>query len=248
MKTVTGILPPAEALFRVLESSWPAAAKYDRHGWIIREGRGGGKRVSAATAASPGGRRLPDIRTAEEEMNRLGQRPLFMIRQGDAGLDRALHDRGYGIVDPVTFYSGNPGELAVGEPNGPDAVFGDLPLAVQKRIWADGGVGSSRLAVMMRVRGPRAWILGRKDDRPAGTVFVAIHDGIAMVHALYVRPRFRGKGMGRQLMSAAAGWSCRRSARFLILAVTRDNAAAAKLYRSLGMIRVGDYHYRMMPG
>ncbi len=245
---MTENVPPAEALFRTLESSWPAAARYTRDGWIIREGRGGGKRASAATSVVPDGRRLPDIGAAEEEMGRLGQPPLFMVRQGEAGLDDALCDRGYEIVDPVIFYSGNPGELAIGEPNGPDAVFGDLPLAIQARIWAEGGIGPSRLAVMKRVNGARTWILGRKDDQPAGTVFVAIHDGIAMVHALYVLPRFREKGMGRQLMAAAAGWSCRRSARFLTLSVTRANVTAGKLYRSLGMIQGGNYHYRMRPG
>ena len=245
---MTENVPPAEALYRTLESSWPAAASYTCKGWIIRDGRGGGKRVSAATVAIPDGLRLPDIGAAEEEMGRLGQPPLFMVRQGEAGLDDALHDRGYEIVDPVTFYSGNPGELAIGEPDGPDAVFGDLPLAIQTRIWAEGGIGPSRLAVMKRVLGARAWILGRMDDRPAGTVFVAIHEGIAMVHALYVRPRFREKGLGRQLMAAAAGWSCRRSARFLTLAVTSANMTAGKLYRSLGMVPGGNYHYRMRPG
>ncbi len=244
---MSGDVPRPSALFSALEFSWPAAARRNLDGWNIREGQGGGKRVSAATLARADAPDMPDIRTAEEEMSRLGQHPLFMIRPGETALDRSLEERGYSVVDPVDFYAGSSQELAVGEPVGPDAVFGDLPLAIQTRIWDEGGIGASRLAVMKRVQGERSWILGRAHDRPAGTVFVAIHDGIAMVHALHVRPQFRRNGMGRQLMAAAAGWSARRSARVLALAVTQANGTACALYSSLGMTRAGNYHYRMGP-
>ncbi|TMV56955.1 GNAT family N-acetyltransferase, partial [Thioclava sp. BHET1] len=45
--------PDGEAIFAALDASWPAAALHHAGPWLIREGRGGGKRVSAATAERP---------------------------------------------------------------------------------------------------------------------------------------------------------------------------------------------------
>ncbi len=70
--------------------------------WTIRDGQGGGKRVSAATAHSAVND--DDIAQAEVAMLDLGQTPLFMIRDGDAALDKLLETRGYSVVDPVEMY------------------------------------------------------------------------------------------------------------------------------------------------
>ena len=71
----------AQQLLETLEKTWPAAATYVRSGWVIRQGNGGGKRVSAGTAERPG--TVPDIDLAEAEMTGLDQPHLFMVRQGE---------------------------------------------------------------------------------------------------------------------------------------------------------------------
>ncbi|MBC7143563.1 MAG: GNAT family N-acetyltransferase, partial [Rhodobacteraceae bacterium] len=38
-------------IFDVAEATWPAAARHKAGAFTVREGRGGGQRVSAATAA-----------------------------------------------------------------------------------------------------------------------------------------------------------------------------------------------------
>ena len=68
-------------ILTALDATWPAAARQSMGPWIIRDGQGGGKRVSAAT---PNSDWTPaDIQTAEAAMQDLGQTPLFMITDKD---------------------------------------------------------------------------------------------------------------------------------------------------------------------
>lgn len=238
-------LPDEPRLIEALEATWPAAATHRAGGFLIREGKGGGKRVSAATSepattqAAP-----PDIDAAMAAMRALGQTPLFMLRGMDAALDADLESRGFVIVDPVNLYAA-PVDLIAAEV--PRVTVFDIwePLAICAEIWAEAGIGPARLAVMHRVAGPRTALLSRLGQMPAGTAFVACDREIAMIHALEVRPEARRKGIAGQMMRHAAAWAARQEATHLALAVTRANIGANALYSSLGMKVVGQYHYRM---
>ncbi|SLN35598.1 putative acetyltransferase [Pseudoruegeria aquimaris] len=235
--------PDRAALFAALEATWPAA-RCEAHGpWLIRFGAGGGKRVSAATPTGPVS--ASDIPQAEEAMRALGQAPLFMIRSEDAALDAALQARGYAVVDPVALYVAPIERLAAIETERLSGFAIWPPLAIQEEIWAEAGIGPARLAVMERAKGPKAAILGRADARAAGTAFVALHGEIAMIHALEVSPRMRRKQTGRRMMGVAAQWAQKAGARWIALAVTRENMPANALYASLGMASVETYHYRI---
>ena len=119
------------------------------------------------------------------------------------------------------------------------------PLSVMEEIWAEGGIGPARLAVMSRAAGPKIAILGRHDNRPAGTAYVALHRDIAMVHALEIRATHRRVGLGRHMMCQAARWAAAEGARHLSVICTQANQGANALYASLGMTLVGTYHYRI---
>jgi GNAT superfamily N-acetyltransferase len=233
---VTGI----EAL---LDATWPAASVTRAGPFTLREGRGGGSRVSAATLAAPWTE--GDIAGAERAMEALGQAPIFMIRPGEEALDAALGARGFRIADPVVIWQGGNAAIA-GPAPAPFAAFPVWPpLAVMRDLWAEGQVGSARLEVMSRVNGPKTALLGRRDDRAAGVAFVAADGRQAMLHALFVPEAFRRRGVGRALVRAAAQWAGLAGAETLVLAVTRANLPANVLYASLGMTIVGQYHYRM---
>jgi len=92
--------PSAQSLYDVIDTSWPAAATHHIGPWGIRDGAGGGQRVSAATARRP--IRAEELSTAEKAMQQLRQPRLFMIRDGDDDLDALLAAQGYAIKDPVT--------------------------------------------------------------------------------------------------------------------------------------------------
>ncbi|HKL70902.1 GNAT family N-acetyltransferase [Salibaculum sp.] len=232
------------ALTDLIDATWPAAYLRRDGPWTIRAGKGGGSRVSAATAHTPPS--PDDIPTAEAAMRALGQVPLFMLRDGEEVLDAALAERGYGVKDPVTLYAAPVAQLALQPP--PITCFRVWPpLAAQREIWAAGGIGPERIAIMDRAGTPKTTILGRCDDTPAGTLFVALHGRAAMVHAIEIPTRFRRRGMARLMVQGAAVWSQEAKAKTLAVLVTKANIAANALYSSLGMRAAAGYHYRIHP-
>lgn len=229
-------------LFAAAEATWPAAARDLVGPWIIRSGPGGGSRVNAATAAGPVG--AADLPLAEAEMRARGQQPLFMLREGEAALDSLLAAAGYAVKDPVVIRRA-PVQAFAKQDRARGAVYEAWPpLAVQLDLWAAAGIGPARIAVMRRAAPPRISLLGRVGDSPAGTAFLACHAGTAMVHAIEVAPKFRRRGLGRQLILAAADWAARRGARDLALLVTAANVGANALYAALEMDVADRYHYR----
>ena len=234
-------MTPAE-IYAVLEATWPAAHVTRQGAWTIREGQGGGQRVSAATANGPG-----DIAQAEAAMMALGQMPLFMIREGDEALDAALDARGYALHDPVVVYAAPVAALADPPPSPMTAFALWPPLNIAVQLWADAGMDAGRMAVMDRGASPKTSLLGRINDRAAGVAFVACHGTFAMLHALEVVPNLRRQGTARNILRVAAVWAQDQGAKMLCLAVTKANANACALYASLGMVVVGTYHYRMKP-
>ena len=226
----------------VMEATWPPAAQFRAGPWIIRDGRGGGQRVSAATAQ--GAWSAQDITTAEAAMGALGQSALFLIRAQDAALDKALALRGYQIKDPVVGYIAPCAMLAAAPPSGMTAFAHWPPLEIAKDIWRTAGIGAARVAVMERATGTKAAILGRTKDRPAGAAFVAIAGDVAMLHALEVPEAQRRQGTANNILRAAAVWAQNNGAQTLSLVVTEANSGARALYESRGMLEVGRYHYR----
>ncbi len=230
-------------LSAVMDATWPAAQTRRSGPWLLREGQGGGKRVSAATAEGPW--QPEDIALAEQAQAALGQPALFRLREGDAALDAELAARGYRLLDPVVAYAAPVAQLA-SVPVPPICAFPIWPpLAIQNEIWDEGGIGPARRAVMQRVRGARTSFLGRINDRAGGSAFIALHGQTAMLHALHIVPEQRRNRLATHLVHGAAQWAEAQGAVNLSLVVTRDNAPARALYASLGMEIVGEYHYRM---
>lgn len=229
-------------LLRAMDATWPAAFCYRAGPWTVREGQGGGQRVSAAT---PAGDWTPDdIPLAEAAMQALHQAPLFMLRPEDTSLDALLDARGYAFTDEVALYAANCTRLADPPPD-PMTTFPHWPpLAIARDLWSDAGIGAARLCVMDRTRGPKTVILGRARDRAAGVAFVACDGDTAMLHALEVTPALRRHGVARAILRAAAAWALTQGSIDLSLAVTAANGTARTLYASQGMQPVGTYHYR----
>lgn len=237
-------LPSAQTLYDVIDATWPAAAVSECGPFLIREGKGGGKRVSAATAR--GAFEDGDIAAAEEAMRVLGQVPLFQIREGDAALDEVLAARGYEVIDPVNMYAAEAKDIATEVPPRTAAIQAWEPLEIMREIWASGGIDEARIDVMFRAGEPKTGFVSRWRDKPAGTSFCAMHEGISMVHAVEILPFQRRQGVGRWLMRRAAYWTLDHGGHTLAVICTKENAAANGLYASLGMTVVGQYHYRIL--
>ena len=234
----------AHQLYEVCDQTWPAARRFDLGKWTLREGRGGGKRVSAATALDAVG--AEDVGQAEIAMQEMGQQPLFMIRQGDDALDALLEARGYPIVDPVTLYT-LPIENLTDVPIPRVTAFTIWePLAIMAEIWAEGGIGPARLDVMSRAQ-IKTGVLARWNEQPAGVAFAGAHDNVCMVHAVEVLPHQRRQGVAEWMMRAAAFWGQSQGATHVSVLCVAQNVGANALYRSLGFAPAGRYHYRQSP-
>jgi GNAT superfamily N-acetyltransferase len=170
---------------------------------------------------------------------------LFSVRDGQDALDAELARRGYTVFDPSILYSAPIETLAQHEVPRTTAFVIWRPLQIMRDLWVAGGIGQARQGVMDRADCVKTSVLGRIDDRAAGTAFVGIHDGVAMVHALEVHPDHRRKGLARHMMVQAAKWGAENGAHTFALVTTEANGASKGLYTSLGMSLVGRYHYRV---
>ncbi|WP_439123092.1 GNAT family N-acetyltransferase [Marivita sp.] len=236
--------PTVQTLYAVTEATWPPADRTPAGPWMLRNGAGGGKRVSAATAE--GDWTDDDLAAAETAMRILGQDALFMIREGEDTLDKALDARGYEIIDPVNLWVCPIDQLTdIPVPRVTAFAIWE-PLAIMRDLWAAGGIGPDRIVVMDRAKVPKTGLLGRITDKPAGTAYCAISNSIAMVHALEIAPVHRRKGMGVWLMRQAAHWAKKNGADWMSVLCTQANEGANGLYASLGMQVVGQYHYRIL--
>lgn len=236
-------LPSIVSLYDVCAQTWPAASEQRVGPWTIRDGQGGGQRVSAATAEDVFAQ--SDLSSAETAMKNLGQPSLFMVREGETELDELLAVNGYTIKDPVNLYVCEITHLTDVEIPRVTAFTIWEPLQIMHDIWASGGIDHARYAVMQRAICEKTALLGRWNDHPAGTGYVGIHDNIAMVHALEILEHQRGLGVGKWMMRRAAAWAQSQGATHMSVICTQENDAANGLYTALGMTLTGTYHYRI---
>lgn len=221
-------------IFDVLEATWPPVSRQIKGSVVLRDGGGGGKRVSSAC-----------ILDRQVDMQEIAQSRLFQVRADQVDLDSKLADHGYEVVDPTLIYA-MPIDPSHRFDIPPVTVFEIWPpLELMRDIWSAGGIGPARIAVMERVTGPKTGLFGRINDRAGGAGFVAIHDGVAMLHALEVLSSARRNGLGRFMSEASYNWAADQGATTLALAVTEANEGARKLYTSLGMSLIARYHYRL---
>ncbi len=80
----------------------------------------------------------------------------------------------------------------------------------------------------------RVWLAG---DEPAAIAIVARRGSAARLAAFALRPAWRGKGLGRELMQDLLMLLQQQGVETVSLEVIRDNHAAVALYQTLGFTR-----------
>jgi len=234
-----------EAALAALDATWAAAARRAVGGWTARRGMGGGNRVSSALPGPTDDldATLAALAAVCADWDQPSQ---AQIGPADAALDAALGARGWRAHDRSVILAADPAALAAA--SDPRMVVRvRAPLAALCELWAAGGVGPERRAVMERTPGPKEVLMLREDDRPAALAFVAAAGGVAMLHAVHVDESRRRRGLGRAVAAAAARWArAEAGATTLALAVAEANAPARALYAALGFETVCRYHYRVL--
>lgn len=233
------------SLAPVIAATWPPLNTAIVGAFTVPHGGGGGNRVSAVRLTDPeaGDATEADIDAALSAQAKHGQSPLFMVLDQQGALDAKLQARGLLIRDTTIGMIAPTANLA--EPPPPVTCFTTWPpLAIQEEIWTAGGIGKARWDIMARATGPKISLFGRINDKPAATAYLAVHDGVAMLHALEVAESHRRKGLAATMMKTAAFWAVSQRAGHISVLVTQANAPARALYSSLGFQAVGQYHYR----
>lgn len=228
-------------LAQAFEETWPAMEYADAGGFRVGRGLGAGGRVSSAHAF--GDWEPADIDAATAIHLAWRQRPLFRALDSEIALREALEDRGFRPENPTSIMEIE--AKALTDKTIPRVMTFAIwpPLAIQREIWAAGNITPARQTVMDRVATPKTSILGRIEDRAAGAAFVAIHQGVALLHALEILPDWRRKGLAGWMMRQAAFWAVENGAERLALAVSKPNTNAVALYEGLGFREVAGYRY-----
>ena len=233
--------PSLAALDAAFEASWPGADHAMAGPIRISHAPDAGDRVNSARPTGPGWTEA-DIDRAIDIQAGWGQPPLFRLAEGDA-LGPWLLARGWQAQKPTRLLTAPLSGLTDTPVPRVTAFAVWPPLAIQRDLWTETGIGAARQAVMDRVALPKAAILGRIEDRAAGVAFIAADGPCAVLHALEVLPAQRRKGLAGWMIREAAFWARDQGAQTMLLAVTAGNAPAQALYHGLGFTDIGGYSY-----
>ncbi len=142
--------PTLPDLIGTMAATWPPEAVHRVGPWALRQGPGGGSRVTCATAEGPV--TAADLAPLEAAARALGQGPRVMVRAGEDALDAMLAAAGWRMGDEVVMMAASLDRFAPPPHLTAFAVW--PPVGIQPILWSETGIGPERLAIMARAPAP----------------------------------------------------------------------------------------------
>lgn len=236
-------LPDAARIMAAIRATWPPSRLDPVGPFDLPAEREGTRRATAARLRA--GETADAVAIAAVEAARPGT--VFATIDGvEDALADLLSARRYAMTGASDLMAGPLHPL----PDTPPPVSGFAhwpPLAICDTLWSAEGNEATRRNPAFRAPEPKAAILLRFEDRAAGAMFAAVHDGIAVLHMVTTTPRFRRRGVGLTGLHHALRWAASTGADHIALPVEADNAAAIALYERAGLVRRGGYRYWSPP-
>ena len=230
-------------------NSWPAQTQLLVNGWLVRLGDGYTKRANSVTAPFPyHGDLMQDLAYVESLYLAGGLPPIFRLTETSQpdGLDQALAERGYQVLDPTLVLARHldaPPEMPSGVDLGADrepwlAAYAQLSPTSPERLVA-------HKALLERITLPYAYIEARTgSEEPVGCALAIRDRQYVGIFDLIVAPRQRRKGLGRSLVEAALAWGAQHGGEIIYLQVVEANQVGRAFYASLGFDQRYRYWYR----
>lgn len=231
-------------------------------GWRLRAAGGfTGRANSALTTGDPGTPGPEAIDAVEAWYDERGLPPRFAVtwpldsppRGGE--LDAALAARGYLLDTPTLVMTAATREVAAAAlrpgsvPPGLRVDLEDEPDRAWLGVYRYRGAPLPDVARRVLVSAPaQTFVSVRDGERTVAVGRGASSRGWTGVTAMQVEDSHRGRGLGREVLGALAGWALERGDRSAYLQVAEANDTALRLYASVGFVAHHGYHYRVRPG
>ena len=246
------------AVERAAMWAWPPTELRHLHGWLLRAGTRGSRRLNSAQTLAfdvQHDRRLaPAIAEAERWYAARGLPPCFQLTDAFAppGLDEALAAAGYARLTPTALMLADAADLRRALPGAPEVELLHRPgqgvmNAMADPLWGD-ATRRERAALIARIRRPYRLGLVSVGGEPAAGGLVVADGDLAGLFALRTQVPFRRRGLGRRLVAGLVGWALGQGATRIYLQVEKGNAPALALYAGLGFASAYGYWYRERPG
>lgn len=247
-----------EAIERATLAAVPPDTLEEQPGWLVALDAGTVGRAHSAVPLHHGAPDLSLLPLIEARYRAAGLPPVFRLpveTPAFADFNAALRERGYVPSRPTLVMTGSATAMAAG--GRPDAVQLDTqPGEEWSRVYLGEGFdpvdGAHRVRLLRRAQdavyaGVR---LALEPDAPEqlGAVGCACFShGLVGVHGMRTRPRFRGRGLARQLMAAMGVEAQRRGIVDAFLQVEVENHLARSLYARIGFEPAWTYVYWQQP-
>lgn len=234
-------------------NAWPAHQTVFHQGWVFRLTGGYTKRANSVNALVPGAPFDGVLAAATALYARHGLPAVFRISPlAPAAADQALANAGYQHFDPSLVLHRPLASGVAAKSDGSTVVS-----AAPSQAWLDGFAAANGVAAHHRnlhrsildaIAHPVGYALQRDAQGHAvGFGLAVLERGAVGLYDLAVAPGHRGTGRGRALVQALLHWAAEGGATSAYLQVRAQNAAALRLYESMGFTTAYGYHYRV-PG
>ncbi len=230
--------------------AWPARARVDLDGWVLRFTDGYTHRGNSVATLSFAGRSLEGaIERVEREYRARGLPPMFQLAAHvrPEVLAEALGARGYEMISPTFVRRTTPSHVlaclpAVGnvgcETRASDA-FAKLVLA-GSRSEAD---GRERLDILGRIEAPVLCVTAFENGKAVSCGMGVNVGGKVGINLMRTDVAHRRKGHAQRVLSAIALWAREMNADMLYLGVEMANTPAVALYAGAGFEPAYSYRY-----